>query len=238
MSKNISILIPAYNEEANIEDVVKEAYAALNGTIGKHEILVLNDGSTDETGSILNRMLNEIPVLRVIEHKNNEGIGASLVDGFSSCKGDLIFFNSADKQAPMGYISKMLPYIGSYDLVVGCFIERKDSLWRIFLSRGYHFLTKVLFGVNLHNINALKLFRREIFDPGYSWGKNLCIDTELAVLAKRRGFKVCEIPLQHFPRMKGRSSVVSLKNTCSTFYNLFRLFIKINYKGEFNAGQR
>ncbi len=236
MIGNISVFIPAYNEEANIEDVVKEANYVLKRIKGKHEIVVLNDGSTDDSALILAKLKKEIPILRVIEHKKNEGIGSSLVDGFSHCTGDFIFFNSADKQAPMEYLFKMLPFLEEYGFIVGYFKNRKDSFRRILLSRCYHLFAKALFGINLHNINALKLFKREIFDSHYPWGRNLCIDTELAVVAQRRGYRIYEVPLEHFPRRKGKSSVVSFNNTCATFYNILKLYIKINRKGACNVG--
>lgn len=226
----ISIFIPAYNEEENIADVVQEAGEVLSSVCKNGEIIVVNDGSRDKTGKILSDLGNKVEGLKVIHHITNEGVGASMVDGFRAATGDVLFFNSADRQAPMNYLCRMLPLLDTYDLIVAGYYQRNDSALRLFLSRGYHFLIKVLFGIKVHNVNAMKLLKKEVFDKNYPWERNLCIDTEITARAIQRGYRVGEIPLEHFPRKAGKTKVVSMNNTIKTFLSLLGLFFKLNFK--------
>lgn len=233
----ISIFIPAYNEEENIEGVVLEAERVLRQVSDRPEIIVVDDGSTDKTRIILDRLSTKVLSLKVIRHEQNRGIAAAMKSGIGAAKGDLIFFNSADKQAPMSVLFKMLARMDEYDLLVGCFCDRKDSRLRIILSKCYHLLIRTLFGIKLRNINALKLFRREIFDKDYDWGDNLCIDTEIVLRARAAGFRIGEVPLEHFPRLKGTSRVANIKNAASTFVNLFKLYFKARSEKFWSEGR-
>lgn len=224
---SITIFMPAFNEQETIRDVVVEAQDVLQKMSSGSEIIVVNDGSEDRTGEILDELSAKIPTLKVIHHIHNQGIARAMMRGYSEAKGDLIFFNSADKQGPMSYLFKMLEKMDELDLVVGCFPERKDSQIRLFCSKIYHLLVRILFEVKLHNVNALKLFKREIFVKSNKLGNSLCIDTELIVRAKRNGYRVGEIPLEHYPRDKGQTKVIGIGKTMHTFMNLFILFFKI-----------
>ena len=223
----ISIVIPAYNEEDNIEFVVKEAVEVLKNVTDYPEVIIIDDGSNDSTIKILNELQRNISCLKIIQHEYNKGIGESIVDGFMAASGDLIFFNSADRQAPMSYLLEMLPMINNYDLVVAGYYNRKDSFIRILFSRCYHFLIRILFNIKLHNVNAMKLLKKEVFNKNIKWGKNLCIDTEIVVRAKKKNYKIGEVTLEHYPRVKGETKVVNVKNALVTFINLFILYFKL-----------
>jgi|SRR3989339_896664 len=223
----ISIVIPAYNEEENIEYVVNEAVEVLKNATDYPEIIIVDDGSNDSTIKILNELQQKISYLKIIKHEYNKGVGESIVNGFMAASGDLIFFNSADRQAPMSYLIRMLPEIDKYDLVVAGYYTRKDSFVRILFSRCYHFLIRILFNIKLHNVNAMKLLKKEVFDKNINWGKNLCIDAEIIARAIKNGYKISEISLEHFPRNIGKTKVVNMKNTLSAFINLFVLYFKL-----------
>jgi dolichol-phosphate mannosyltransferase len=221
-----TIVIPVFNEELNIEDVVIEADIVLSQITKRKEIIVINDGSSDKTGDILNRMTKNIPSLRVLHHPTNQGINFALVDGYTSASGDWIFFNSGDKQTPMSHMLKMWPFIDQYDLILGAFTKRNDPKIRIIFSKVYHRLVRFLFRLNYRNLNTIKLFRREVFDPTYPWSKNLCFDLELVLRATLNNFRVIEIEVEHFRRMEGKSTVLSVKNIVATPINLIVLWIK------------
>ncbi|HAM37857.1 MAG TPA: hypothetical protein DCP53_00430 [Elusimicrobia bacterium] len=223
----ISIVIPAYNEEYNIEYVVNEAIEVLKNATDCPEIIIVDDGSNDSTGKKLNKLKEKFNYLKIIQHSYNKGVGESIVDGFMAASGDLIFFNSADRQAPMSYLLEMLPMINNYDLVVAGYYNRKDSFIRILFSRCYHFLIRILFNIKLHNVNAMKLLKKEVFNKNIKWGKNLCIDTEIVVRAKKKNYKIGEVTLEHYPRVKGETKVVNVKNALVTFINLFILYFKL-----------
>lgn len=226
MKPSVTVFMPAYNEQDNIEGAVREAAMVLTEATDDPEIVVVNDGSTDKTGELLVGLKNEIPFIRVIEHKENLGIARSIIDGINYANKEFIFFNSADRQAPMEYLLRMLPEMKNFDLLVGFFYKRKDSFLRLVFSKVYHLIIRILFGIKLHNVNALKLFKKGIFRNTDELGDNLCIDTEIILLAMQGGYRVGEIKLEHFPRSGGRSTVVSLRNIMRTFCSIFDLYIR------------
>jgi len=221
-----TIFIPAYNEEGNIKDVVLEAKDVLDKITNKGEIIVINDGSTDKTGEILEQLKENSPALKVIHYSKNRGIPFALINGYCQASGDIIFFNSADKQVPMSHMLKMLPKLKDFDLVIGAFPRRNNHPIRILFSRAYHFLIKIFFGLNFRNINAVKLFKKKVFDKNHLWSESLCIDLEIVLRAHLNGFKITELELEHFKRDSGKSYVFSFSNTLSTFYNLLSLWIR------------
>ena len=174
----------------------------------------------------LERLEKNISALTVIHHHPNKGINFALVSGFTKASGDWIFFNSADKQTPMSHMLKMLPLTYEYDLIIGAHVRRNDPTIRIVFSRIYHRLIRLLFGLNYHNINAIKLFKRNVFDQNYPWSRNLCFDLELVLQATLNNFRVCEIELEHFHRAEGKSTVLTVKNIVVTSLNLIVLWIK------------
>ncbi len=188
---------------------------------------MVDDGSTDRTGKILDTLSNEIDSLKIIHHYKNEGVGAAMVDGFTAASGDLFFFNSADHQAPMAYLEAMFTMMKSYDLVVARYDKRRDSFLRLLFSKGYHLLIGLLFGIRLHNVNAMKLLKKEVFDKTYNWGRNLCLDVEIVAVARKSGFRIGEISLKHHPRIVGQTKVVSIGNTMRTFKDLIFLYFKL-----------
>jgi len=226
MRSHIAICIPAFNEENTIAEAVNDAESALKQITDKYQIIVINDGSIDSTSIILQELSRNNSKLLVINHEKNLGIAASLLDGYSAAESDYIFFNSADKQAPMSYILQMYPLMDRYDMVVGCFTNRSDHWLRLFYSRLYHSLIRILFGVKFHNVNALKLFKKQVYDSYENkLRSNLCIDVEMIIRAQINGYKVLEIPFEHYSRKAGKTKVVSIANTINTFCNLFILFI-------------
>jgi dolichol-phosphate mannosyltransferase len=221
---SISAFVPAYNEEANIADVVREADVVLGRVAHWHEIIVVDDGSSDGTGRILDELEGVVDSLVVIHHSRNLGIGSAMMSGYCRARGELVFFNSADGQTPMSHLEVMLPHLEHCDLIVGYHPQRHDPWHRKVLSWGYHQLVRRLLGIHLRNVNALKLFRREVFDPGHPYTDSFCFDTELVAIAVRRAFRVCEIPLSHFPRSSGRSHVASVGRVVHTFIHLISLW--------------
>jgi len=222
---DISFVIPAFNEAATIEDVVSETRVVAKNLSLSFETIVVDDGSTDRSEEILERVGKTFPELRVVRHCPNKGVGASIVSGFRAAEGKLLFFNSADKQVAMFELRKMLPWIGKFDLVVGRFRRREDPGIRKVMSRIYHALAHSLIGVNVRYINALKLMRREVFDRNYHWGENLCIDLEILSQATKRGFKIGQAEVELRPR-EGSSKVASFRSIGQTLAALRELRVR------------
>ncbi len=163
--KKISVILPAYNEEENIEICVRVAHSILSCVVRDFEIIIVNDGSTDKTGSICNELEIALSKIRVISKSKNEGYGYALRDGFKSARYDLVSFSDSDRQFDMYDIKNLLPFIDQYDLVVGYRKDRQDPFARKVFSLCYNMLVRSIFALRVRDINcAFKLFRKSIFD--------------------------------------------------------------------------
>lgn len=210
---SISVILPVYNEEGNIGKVIEDSvnFLLAPDIFKEYEIIVVDDGSRDRTADILRELVDKISHLKVITHGKNLGYGQVLISGFGVARFPLCFFMDADGQFQINQLEKILNYILTYDIIIGCRYKRKDSLYRIILGKIYTLLAFLLFGLKFKDINCgFKLFKREAIEDSYKFNGGLFY-TEVLLEAKKKGFKIKEVPVNHFPRLKGKQSGGSLK---------------------------
>lgn len=208
MIDKISVVLPVFNEEENIENVLCSIDRAIKAVFHAYEIIIVNDGSTDNTPLIIERLKREYSNLKVISFEHNRGYGSALREGFSMAAFDHIFYTDSDGQFDVSEISKILPLIDKCDVVAGFRLNRKDSTFRVFSSRVYNKLVTALFGLKVRDVNcSFKLFKREIIDKVHLYSIGFSIDAELLWKAKTNGYKICETGVSHFAREKGESKV-------------------------------
>src|SRR4051812_33244089 len=126
-SLRVSIVLPAYNEEANIEKALQEAAAAAGRLFADHEIIVVDDGSRDATAALVEGLATLDQRVRLISRGRNRGYGEALRTGFLASRLDYIFFTDADLQFDMDEIERLLPYAGTVDVVAGYRLNRRDA---------------------------------------------------------------------------------------------------------------
>ncbi|PYQ47973.1 MAG: glycosyltransferase family 2 protein, partial [Acidobacteria bacterium] len=156
----LSLVLPAYNEEGNIERAVRTA-AAAGARAGSYEVVVVDDGSRDATGARLAALEAEMgPRLRVVRHETNHGYGAALRNGFAAAEGDLVFYTDSDNQFDLSELEGILPLMGEWDAVLGYRIARQDARRRLLTSWVFNRLACVVFGLTVRDLNcSFKLFR-------------------------------------------------------------------------------
>ncbi len=205
---SLSVCAPAFNEAGNIEGVVRAFDETLGGAGVDHEIIIVDDGSSDETPRLLERLGGEIASLRVVTHRNNEGYGKSLRDAFAAAAEDYVFYTDADGQFDLGEMLAFMPLLDGGNAVVGYRVGRAEGALRRFVSRGYNLLVRVLFGLKVRDVDCSFKFlpRRELQALALHSDK-FFIDTELMVKLKRAGVPVLERGVRHLPREHGRSTV-------------------------------
>jgi dolichol-phosphate mannosyltransferase len=206
----ITVVLPAYNERENIGQAVANIQAALQLIGREYEVIIVDDGSSDGTGEICDRISKKEPDrIRVIRHQKNMGYGASLRDGFRQAKYGLIFYTDSDNQFDVLELRYLLPLVDSYDIVVGFRIFRKDTRLRKFTSWVYNrLIARPLFKLHIRDINcAFKLIKKEALDKIDIESNNFFIDLELLAKARGLGFEINEVGVRHFPRLKGQSTV-------------------------------
>ena len=208
----LSLVIPAYNEEAGIRQAVLEACAALAECAREFEVLVVDDGSGDSTADIVAELSTQLPQVRLLRHEGNRGYGAALRTGFAAARFERVAFTDADCQFHLEDLVHMLPLSDLYPVVVGWRRHRQDSWRRRFLSRGYNRLTSTLLGTHVRDCDcALKVFQREVLSELLPETNTFFVNAEMLTKARQRGLGVAEVAVRHRPRVGGQSKVSMLE---------------------------
>ncbi len=224
----LSIVLPAYNEEENVEAAVEHVSDVAQTLDREYEIILVNDGSADRTGEIGRQLQDQIPHFRLVEHYPNRGYGGALKAGFEAATKDLIAFYPADAQFDFGEVERLLEALDEEDadIVSGYRFARQDNFIRKLNAFGWNTVVRILFGSLCRDIDCgFKLFRREILEHVNIVSDGAMMDTEFLAGAKARGFRIAEAPLTHLPREAGAATGANLAVIARAFQDLvaFRL---------------
>ena len=220
----VSIVLPAYNEAANIERAVGEATAAAERLLDDHEILVVDDGSTDGTGEIAQSIAESDSRVRVIRHPTNRRYGEAVRTGLMSSRMEHVFFTDADLQFDMNELERLLPFADTVDVVAGYRINRQDPPGRRLMAWGWNLLVRVLFYVPVRDIDcAFKLMKREVLGEIHIEAVGAMVNTELMVKLGRRGASVVEVGVHHRKRQAGHARGANPRVIARAFVELVRM---------------
>jgi glycosyltransferase involved in cell wall biosynthesis len=230
LERKLSLVLPAHNEAENIEAVVNRALDVLPRVVRDFEIIVVNDGSRDETGAIIDRLAAEHPRVRPVHHPSNRGYGAALTSGFGATSGDIIMFMDADRQFDIADVNALLPYVPHYDIVAGYRIQRRDPLYRRLYGKLFGMVVWILFGVHLRDIDcAFKVYRADLLRSIELTTSGALINTEMLAKAKRKGASVVQVGVNHYPRFAGESSGGSPKVVFRAIGETIRLWFRLRH---------
>jgi glycosyltransferase involved in cell wall biosynthesis len=228
--KSISVVFPAFNEEANIEKAVVAARSALSSRFADIEIIVVDDGSTDRTRDVLDRLAAEYDDVVAVHHAQNRGYGAALRSGLYTARKDLVFFSDSDLQFDLEEIRHLIDWIHDYEIVAGYRVNRADPWNRRFNAWGWNMLVRLVLGLNVRDIDcAFKLFRREVFERVHVSAVGAMINTEILVLAKRMRMRIKEVPVSHYPRVAGSQTGANPKVIIKAFRELFAMYFRLRW---------
>ena len=190
------------------------------------EVLVVDDGSKDQTGAILDRLAAELPFLHVIHHEHNLGYGAALITGFKNAKKDLIFYTDGDGQYDVRELHNLLAQLkANIDLVNGYKVKRADAWYRIFIGAMYRRAMRWTFRLSIRDVDCdFRLFRRYIFETISLESRSGVICVEMAKKFELAGFRMVEVPVSHYPRMYGRSEFFRVRHLVFTFKGLLKIW--------------
>lgn len=227
---SISFVVPAYNEQDNIKKVIGNAYEFLCNNFTNFEIIIVDDGSTDNTQSICQNLMSIYKDrLIVLRHTKNRGYGAALRTGLFSSKRDLVFYTDADNQFDISEIKDFMEHI-DYDMVIGYRKNRKDVVTRKFASFGFKCLIFIIFGLNFKDIDcSFKLFKKNSLKSLSIDTDGFLVDTELLLKAKRNNFRIKQLPVTHLQRLLGKSCI-KFKHIFTTLIEVGQLFVRIYIK--------
>ncbi len=201
-SNKVSVVVPAYNEAENIELLIGKFEEMLRKSNLKCEVIIVDDGSEDQTLQFAQQAARRRRWLKVLSHPRNRGLTAALETGFNFAQGRIFVFWPADLQYMPEDIPRMVAKIeDGYDVVCG-WKQGRYGIKR-FVSSIYNWLSRFLFRVNVHDLNSVKAFRREVYQeiPTLQDGWHRYI----VVMAADRGFKVGEVKVKLYKRLHGKS---------------------------------
>jgi glycosyltransferase involved in cell wall biosynthesis len=224
----ISVFLLAHNEEGNIERVVEGFKAELPKLTDDYEIIVVNDGSSDQTGRIAERMAATDSYIRVVHHPLNRGYGAAVISGINAASKTYVLLSDGDGQFDPADSALLAAKVRDYDVVVGRRVRRADPVMRRLNGKAWSILMRLLFGLRITDVDCgFKLFRREVLANLELQAKGAMITTELMAKLAERGARIKEVDVHHLPRLAGEQSGNSLRVIARAFKELFGLYWKL-----------
>jgi glycosyltransferase involved in cell wall biosynthesis len=220
----VSIVLPAFNEEANIERAISEATRVAGRLFVEHEVIVVDDGSRDATKRAAKAVAARDPRVRVICHGRNRGYGEALRTGFLASRLDFVFFTDADLQFDLEELERVLPYAGAVDVVAGYRVNRRDPRSRRLIAYAWNLLVRVLFYVPVRDIDcAFKLFDRRVLEEIDIESVGAMVNTEVMVKLGRSGASVVEVGVTHRPRTAGEARGASPRVVATALREVLRM---------------
>lgn len=224
----LSIALPCYNEEKNIEHTVRDVLAWFQQDAVDGEVILVDDGSTDGSAAICDQLASEHEHVRVIHLGKNEGYGTAVCTGLDACEKEYIAFMDSDGQFSPSDFSKLLPHLEPFDCVVGRRRKRADPFLRKVNAKLFGFLVFAILGVWIRDVNcAMKIFKRDIWKtirPRVATGA--LVNAEVFYRMRKNGIQWKQVDVQHFPRTAGAQTGANLRVILRMFRELLTLRIK------------
>lgn len=204
MNIDLSVVVPVYNEDNNIDPLYREITSSLSSLPKTYEIVFVDDGSNDNTFQVLKEIQERDKRVKIIKFRRNFGKSAALNSAFDFVKGNIIITMDGDLQDNPEEIPSFVDAIeGGSDLVSGWKYSRKDPLTKKMPSTLFNKMTRLLTGVDLHDFNCgFKAYKKEVLDTISLYGE---MHRYIPALAAQYGFKITELKVKHRPRSYGRS---------------------------------
>jgi glycosyltransferase involved in cell wall biosynthesis len=222
--ETVSVVLMAYDEAASVEATARELHAALARLGDGHELLMVDDGSTDGTADILDTLAGELDGCRVIHHPRNTGLGGVYRTGFSEARGRLVTFFPADGQFPATILEQFASLMGDHDLLLGYLPGRRGPLRARALSHLERLLYSLLF-MGFPRFQGVMMVRSTLLRtlPLTSNGRGWAVVMEMILRAQRSGARILSVPTAIRPRSRGSSKVGDLRTIWSNLRQAIEL---------------
>lgn len=224
---DLSIVVPVFDEQGTLRELA-ESVASVTASMGKsHEILFVDDGSSDGSAELLDAMAAEDARIRVLHFRSNRGKAEALNVAFAQVRGDIVVTMDADLQDIPSEMPKLLAKLDEYDVVSGWKQTRNDPLNKTLPSRFFNWVTSRVSGLDLHDFNCgYKAYRSEVVRELDLYGE---MHRFIPVLAAWRGFRVGEVAVEHAPRTYG-SSKYGFSRLFKGAYDLLTVFMLTRFE--------
>jgi glycosyltransferase involved in cell wall biosynthesis len=224
MKYNVSFFLPVYNDEKTIVNIVNKAINLIKPITDKFELLIINDGSSDNSLKVATDLSNKFSFIKVITHFENLGYGAAIKTGIINSKYEIICMVDGDDEYDIYDLVRMLSLLNYYDLIIAFRYKKLYSTLRSFISYIYNKILRFFFDTHFRDISTgIRVFRKDILAEFDLHSNSPFIGAELAIKTMFSGRPVGEIGIQTFPRSFGKSSVLTLRNILLTINDLFKI---------------
>jgi len=229
MTKSVSIIIPAYNEEKNLAQTIKFLLDRLNeNIISDFEILVFDDNSTDNTGKIADDLAEKYPQIKVIHNPRNMNLGYNITKGFQLATKEYCGFIPGDNETEPETLDNIFQNLGKADIIIPYIKNPEVRPWgRRFLSKTYIAIINIAFGLNMKYYNGMCYFKTDMVKKVPVSTHGFAYMTEILVKLLKSGVGFVEVPMINRARERGATKAFRIKNIVSVFKTFIRLFFEV-----------
>lgn len=227
--KNLSVFLPAFNEEDSIATTVEGVVSVLDSLKLNWELLVINDGSKDKTAEVVKGLEKKFPGVRLVDYAKNRGYGHALKTGFSEAKYPWVAFVDSDGQFDFAEIKKMLQKTSEADVILGYRLNRADPFQRRIFTWGWKMLAMILLGLNVRDYSCgFKLIKKKVIeDISPIESEEKVTQIEMLIKAKKKGYKFAEVGVHHYARTAGVPTGANLSVVLKSFTDMLKLWQKL-----------
>lgn len=238
---NLTVFFPVYNDEKTIKHVTEKTIAVCEELAKNYEVIIIDDGSPDDSGKIADQLAHKYSTVRVIHHKKNLGYGAAVKTGFENSKYEWICFTDGDDEYDIEDLKKLVKLKDYYDLIITFRYKKLYSNKRIFISNIYNRILRWIFRTQYRDISTgLRMIRKSLLNEIHITSNSPFIGAEITIKTMLKGYRIGELGIQTFPRQFGTGSATSIKNIIATIIDMKRIHKEIfsdNYDLPKNRGR-
>lgn len=227
---SLSVFFPCFNEEKNVPIMINQALKILPELAKKFEIIVINDGSTDQTRLVAEKLAKQYPQVRLVNHQQNQGYGATVRTGFAACRYDWIFFTDGDAQFDLKELKSFVAHTQDYQVILGFRKQRADGFKRALFAKMYKFYIDILFRVHVKDVDcAFKLIKADVIKDLEFLSNGAFISSELLYKLKKKKAQFKQLPVNHYQRQHGKSTGANLRVIAIGLLEPLKLYLKIKF---------
>ena len=227
---SLTVFFPTYNGAGSLPALLECTFAILRWHVTEYEVIVVNDGSEDETSEVLAALVEKYgPDLKVVTHRANRGYGATIRSGLKAASKEFVLYTDGDGQYDPREMIGLLEAVGpDVELVNGYKMRHEDPWHRVVAGAIYNHLARILFGIRIRDIDCgFRLVRKSFIDRANLTFTSRALWVELVRKIERMKRRVVEVPVNHYPRLHGHTETLRLKALAAAAVQMWLLYRRL-----------